>query len=59
MKAEIKKDGYIWIIAETPTEAFALKKLTDDVEQPPQSIDHKPVPIVIDCSVLNPTMDDV
>lgn len=27
MKAEIRKDGHLWIIAETPTEAFAIKHL--------------------------------
>ena len=46
MKAEIKKDGFVHIIAETPTEAFALEAI--------QNRNGIEFPVVIDMSIIGP-----
>ena len=50
MKAEIKKDGLVWITAETPAEAIALKVVLmdwlDKVEYPKRS------PFCVDYSAI-------
>jgi len=38
MKAEIKKDGYIHITAETATEAFALKHILGKTQKVPNNM---------------------
>lgn len=61
MKVEIKNDGYIWITAETPTEAFAIKHLENEavekhrrLAQSGDTVALQNVPaIVLDLSVLN------
>lgn len=51
MKAEIKKDGCIHIVAETITEAFALKYVNlKAVRDNDNGIGHK---VVLDCGILN------
>lgn len=55
MKAEIRKDGFIWIIAENATEAFALNHLVPAGSKAEVCKECKQVkiPVVIDVSVLN------
>lgn len=47
MKAEIKKDGCIWVTAETVAEAFALQHLT-----PLEVMCDCKTPLVIDATIL-------
>jgi hypothetical protein len=55
MKAEIKKDGFIWITAEDATEAFALNHLVPvgDKAEVCKECNQVKIPVVIDASVLN------
>ena len=56
MKAEIRKDGTLYITAENPEEAFALKYLFplggDDICSECHRTKER-VGTVIDCSILN------
>lgn len=51
MKAEIRKDGYIHIIAETATEAFALKAI-HPLGKGCKHCGQIPTKVVIDGSIL-------
>jgi hypothetical protein len=51
MKADLRADGFIWIIAETPSEAFALKHLTD--VKPCYHCNQFKVPLAIDNTILD------
>ena len=60
MKTEIKTNGYIHIIAETATEAFALKYLTPLENKPCEKCGQIKIPVMFDCSVLNNyDLDDI
>jgi hypothetical protein len=53
MKAELKSDGYIHIVAETVAEAFALKHLAPLENKPCEKCGQNKIPVMFDCSILN------
>ena len=53
MKAEIKRDGFVHITAETPAEAFAIKHLFKHDGRMIQKTEIEPPPIVVNCEILN------
>lgn len=52
MKAEIRKDGFIWIIAETATEAFALNHMAPGLAPKCAECGNADQKVVVDCSLL-------
>jgi hypothetical protein len=54
MKAEITREGYIRVIAETPEEAFAIKHLTPVGEDYTcETCGYAKSPMLFDCTILN------
>jgi hypothetical protein len=53
MKAELKSNGYIHIVAETIAEAFALEYLSPIKDEPCEKCGQKKVLIMFNCDILN------
>lgn len=55
MKAEIRKDGFIHLTAESPAEAFAIRTLMpDDEDAVCGKCNQVHMPIIMNMSILNP-----
>jgi len=52
MKAEIEKEGFIRITAETPVEAFAIKHIIENYTKKGEAMRKTDCPVIFDMSIL-------
>ncbi len=53
MKAELRKDQYVWVTAETIAEALALNYISRK-----HLVEQEPLPVIFNCAILKDTAED-